>query len=121
MNIIFGDAVNQLPSNYIVLELDTFLIKPMNTQITTWCVVESVPMTELVQLDTNKKLHSDLMVEYRAQNWNKCLEIIESLKGLWQGEVDSFYDEIKKRISEYKENSPEPGWDGTVIKHAVPS
>ena len=121
MNIIFGDAANQLPRDYVVLELDTFLIKPTDTQVTTWCVVESVPPTELFQLDRNKKLHSDLITEYKSQNWDGCLGIIKSLKGLWDGEVDSFYDEIEKRAIAYKQESPEPGWTGLVIKHAVPS
>ncbi len=121
MNIIFGDAVNQLPDEYIVLELDTFLIKPIDQQVTTWCVVESAPVHELIQLDENKKLHSSLMVNYRAQNWDQCLKTIESLTGLWTGELDSFYEELKKRIINFKQNPPEPGWNGLLVRNAAVS
>lgn len=118
MNIIFGDAVKQLPPEYIVLELDTFLIKPVDQRITTWCVVESVPATELVKLDVNKKLHSNLMVDYRAQDWDRCMNAIKLLRGLWEGEVDTFYDELEKRINQYKLTPVGADWDGTVVKHA---
>ena len=121
MNIIFGDAAKQLPDSYIILELDTIVVQPVNQRIETWCVVESVPANELVVLDKNKKMHSELMSEYRSQHWERCLELIGGLAGLWEGEVDSFYEELKKRINNFKQNPPEPGWDGSLVRHAAAS
>ena len=118
MNIIFGDAVNQIPSNYVVLELDTIFVEPINHKITTWCVVDYDIIGKDQNINRSKKMHSDLMIEYRNQNWEECCKLIEQLLGLWAGEVDTFYQEIQERIKRFKISPPEPGWDGSVVKQA---
>jgi hypothetical protein len=119
MNIIFGDVVKQLPSQYVVLELDTFIIQPINHRVTTWCVVENLPNEEVRDLALYKKMHNDAMIEYRNQNWSACLENINKLLGRWGGEADTFYQELLKRIENFKVNPPEPGWDGAVLKQVT--
>ena len=117
MNIIFGDAVNQLSSEYTVLELDTINIQPIQYKVATWCVVEHIPADELASANLNKKLHSDLIIEYRNQNWAACADNISQLMGKWGGEVDTFYQELLKRIDVYRTYPPEPGWDGSVQRN----
>ena len=54
MNIIFGDAVTQIPDSYIKLELDTIKVMPQDRKIKTFCVIETVPMEEFLSLDKQK-------------------------------------------------------------------
>lgn len=121
MNIIFGDAVKQLPKNYITLELDTIVVQPINHRVTTWCVLEDLTQDQTTTVEVNKKLHSDLIIEYRNQNWKICVDNINQLLGQWGGQVDTFYQELLKRIENYKKNPPEPGWDGTVHRNLAQS
>jgi hypothetical protein len=114
MNIIFGDTVKQIPKDYVTLELDTIMIQPIAHRVTTWCVVENIPVDEISNIELNKKIHSDLITEYRNQNWNACIDNINQLMGRWGGEIDTFYKEILKRIDIYKTFPPEPDWDGSV-------
>lgn len=121
MNIIFGDAVNLLPKEYLVLELDTVLVMPMNQKVKTWCVIESLNTLDFINIDENKKLHNRLLEQYRNQNWSQALDIVDGLVGKWGKEIDSFYHVLKLRILDLQANPPNDTWDGSVVKYAVES
>lgn len=115
MNIIFGDALEQLPDNYTVLELDTFR-RPTGERHTAYCVVEKIPLSELVQAQHWLKIHSDLMANYRAREWNYCERAIEGLMGRWNNELDSFYTNLLDRVQAFKHNPPSNDWDGSILR-----
>ena len=115
MNIIFGrDQVAGLSERYTVLELDTIRVKPANTEITAFCVVESIPIMNMPKIESMKNLHENLLIEYRKQNWNYCEQAMEHLVGFWGHEVDTFYNSMRDRIQEYAANNPGDDWDGVI-------
>lgn len=57
MNIIFGDAVDQIADTHTVLELDTFKLMPSKKLVTSYCVIDNLPLAEFPQLEANKKIH----------------------------------------------------------------
>lgn len=116
MYIVFGDLAREIPSSYTLLELDTFKIMPDQKLVPTWCVIEKVNLEDFPVLESRTKIHSDLMAQYRVRNWDFCLRAIEVLMGSWNKELDSFYIELGKRISEFIANPPGDEWDGTLIK-----
>jgi len=107
MNIIFGrDQAAALSGRYTVLELDTIRVKSTDTEITAFCVVESIPILDMPRLESMKSLHENLLIEYRKRNWNYCTQAMEHLVGFWGHELDTFYDNLKDRIAEYQTNEP---------------
>ena len=117
MNIIFGDAVAQQASEkYTVLELDTFLVD--NKSNTAYALIERVSLMEMITLDSFKTLHSNLLKEYRKRNWKYCEDAMEHLHGKWNGELDTFYSELRERIQLLKEQSLPDEWDGAIVKSA---
>lgn len=116
MNIIFGDAVNLLPKEHLVLELDTVIVKPMNHEVKTWCVVESLTTADHDNLEQNKNQHQNLLVQYRNRQWDDALKTISKLQGCWNGEVDSFYEVLKTRILELQATALDAAWTGHVVK-----
>lgn len=117
MNIIFGmESVNSIEARYTVLELDTFVLRPTNEVVTAYCVVETIPIPEMPAVESLRQQHSDLMAEYRKQNWQFCETAIAHLTGKWGGELDSFYIELYRRIQDLKcQNLPED-WTGRLDK-----
>jgi len=115
MNIIFGDAINHVPDSYTVLELDTFQL-PDGTSSVAHCVVEKIALADFDKLEAYKKVHADLLANYRAQEWTYCEHAIEGLMGKWNGELDSFYIDLLSRVLAYKQNSPGVDWNGSRIK-----
>jgi hypothetical protein len=116
MNIIFGDARKEIPDGYTVLELDTFRHAGQDQTITAYCVVEKVPLGEFATLENYRRIHEDLVKFYKNRHWDYCEHAIESLMGRWGHELDTFYSDLLKRVTEYKTNPPDESWDGTVVK-----
>lgn len=118
MNIIFGDAVAQVAGTHTVLELDTFKLMPSEQLVKSYCVIDNLPLAEFPQLEANKKIHQQLIEQYRQQNWEFCLSAVHSLMGCWNGEMDTFYQHLAGRLNEYTANPPGPDWTATLIKSA---
>ena len=119
MNIIFGNnEVEQLRDKYIVLELDTVTIKS-SKPITAYCVIENIPIDEMPRIDNFKKIHAELMENYRNRNWDFCIQAIEQLMGSWGKQIDSFYTVLLTRVSEYKKNEPDENWTGVIPKTVI--
>jgi hypothetical protein len=117
MNIIFGsDLVEEIANSYTVLELDTIRMLPAGTESTAWCVVEKIPLSELGQLDELKKLHHDMMTQYKTGDWVTCEKSVKMLLNCWGTEVDSFYEIMLKRVQDLQVNYPGPDWDPVIEK-----
>ena len=114
MNIIFGEALDTLPDNYTVLELDTFVLPPDGAVRTSYCVVEKVPLTDFPVMEAYIKVHGDMMKAYRDKNWEYCLHAIQGLTGRWNGELDSFYSNLLERVKHYKDSPPGDYWTGYI-------
>lgn len=114
MNIIFGEALDALPDNYTVLELDTFVLPPDGAVRTSYCVVEKVPLTDFPVMEAYIKVHGDMMKAYRNKNWEYCLHAIQGLTGRWNGELDSFYSNLLERVKHYKDHPPGDYWTGYI-------
>ena len=92
MYIIVGqDRADALKDSYILLELED----------KAFCVVtaEQIPIQEIPQLEEHKALHAKLLTEYINKNYGICRQHIDELMGKFGGEVDTFYEELIKRIS----------------------
>jgi hypothetical protein len=117
MNIIFGDALESLPDNYTVLELDTFVFAPDNHIRTSYCVIEKPALIEFPLMEAYIKVHTDMMQAYRDQNWDYCLHAIQGLTGKWNGELDSFYNNLLDRVQNFRLNPPGNNYTGYIVKH----
>ena len=126
MNIIFGDnVVDAAKEKYTILELDTFKIEgqfesviELVRQVTAYALIENTPLQEMSTLENFKELHSNLMQEYRSQNWKYCEDAMEHLQGKWNGELDTFYTELHERIQTLKTQSLDSTWTGIIARSA---
>ena len=116
MNIIFGDTVKQISDTHTVLELDTFKLMPSEQLVTSYCVIDNLPLAEFPRLETNKHIHQQLIKQYRQQNWEFCRSALHSLTGCWNGELDTFYQHLTHRIDECANDPPGKEWDGIMVK-----
>jgi hypothetical protein len=99
MQIIWDKTVaEKLSSTHTILELETFIVN--DKPITTYCVVsvDSIPLTEFPELETNKNLHRDFITAFNYNDYNTCSEISAQLIGKFGGEIDSFYKIILEKL-----------------------
>jgi hypothetical protein len=118
MNIIFGNAVDQVANTHTVLELDTFKLMPSEQLIKSYCVVNTVPLSEFQKLEFNKTIHQQLIEQYRQKNWEFCRSALTVLMGNWNGEMDTFYQHLALRIDEYTNCPPDDSWTYWIVKNS---
>lgn len=115
MNIVVGEENAQpLRDRYTVLSLDTFRIAGQDHLIKSFCVVETVPLQEVKKIDQWQDLHENLMINYGRQNWNYCEQALEHLRGRWNRELDSFYQDLSQRIESRKPHGVDPAWSPVI-------
>lgn len=116
MHIIMGDQITEeLLSKYIVLELDNFHITSKDRYLSAYCLVENVPLAELPQADQFQDLHAQTIKNFRQGNWQFCEHALEHLIGRWNGEVDSFYETLRLRVLELRDQGLDrSSWDPTI-------
>jgi hypothetical protein len=117
MHIIFGkEQATELAEKYTVLELDTFQIGQEGPVVTAYCVLESIPLEEMLTLAESKFLHEQLVKEYHQRHWKQCLELLPQLEKKWNRELDSFYQDLKSRVEQNAVCDPGPTWSPIIIK-----
>lgn len=105
MEIIFGrQNAEMLRSKYTVLDLETVPVdpeKPKGETVEVFCLIpaDKLNLGDLPQLEQFVKLHHDFLRGYKKGEYEYCLQCIGHLRGQFGGEVDSFYDEIERRIN----------------------
>jgi hypothetical protein len=100
MYIIIGEEkADILRESHTVLSLEK--IKKDNFEDRAYCIIPSdvVGIAELSLLKQYVDLHEQFVTEYEKGNYKYCQDASEHLYGKFGGELDSFYDEILKRIS----------------------
>lgn len=112
MNIISGHQRHLVPDSYTVLELDTFRTQS-GMRETVYCVIENIPLQDFPVLDAYVKVHHDLMQAYRDRDWQYCQSAISGLMGRWNGELDSFYQDLADRVANLCEQIVDEDWDGS--------
>lgn len=115
MNILFGSAVtDDIRDKYILLPLDTIYFTAADRQETAYCLIDNIPIPELMSVDEQIAQHNELIEHYQQGDFDSCRQRIDQLMGRWGGEVDSFYQELVDRINNGEVNQVD--WSPTIVK-----
>jgi hypothetical protein len=118
MNIILQSQITEdVKDKYILLELDSFRMRPDQTPMPAYCILEQLSLDEMMNMKQYLDLHSNLMPNYRKRNWNYVEQAIEHLMGRWNNQLDSFYTEILTRVSKFRSQEPDDQWDGVIDRY----
>jgi hypothetical protein len=79
-------------------------------------VIEKIPLADFDKLEAYKKVHADLVENYRRREWTYCEHAIEGLMGKWNGELDSFYSDLLLRVKSHQQTPPAADWTGIRLK-----
>lgn len=117
MNIMFSDSItDDIRSKYTILQLDTFYFADIDQQRVAYCLIETVPIAEMIGIDQRIELHNNLVRNYGLKNWSYCVDAVDHLRGCWNGELDSFYDSILERVTSLQESDLSEEWNGVIVR-----
>ena len=115
MHIILGDQITEeIADKYIVLELDSFRVSGRDSTVSAFCLIENVPLDELPQADQFRDLHAQMIKDYRLGRWPSCQDAIQHLMGRWNGEMDTFYQDLLARLDNASNQDPTQHWDPAI-------
>jgi hypothetical protein len=101
MEIIFGkENAGKLREKYTVLDLETIDVE--GQPLAVFCVIpaDKITLTDMPQLESWVKLHHEFINGYQSKQYSYCRDAANYLIGKFGGEVDTFYEEIIRRINE---------------------
>ena len=117
MNIIFDTGnIEAIKNNNIVLELDTFYFAKLDKTATAYCVIDNVKLTDFDKITQHQQLHADLIDAYKNKNFKLCRDLLEHLIGAFNNEVDSFYNEMHKRVNNLSAQPLLTEWSHILVK-----
>jgi len=92
---------------YLCLELDCLAVKGKTEGVNIYTIVEKNGLNIAAS-----RSHMDFLIYYREQMWDKALEYIPYLEHAFEGEMNDYYQMMRERIEEYKNNPLPKDWDG---------
>jgi hypothetical protein len=104
MQIVFDRAVaEQLRERYTVLELETFSAGDLGETLTAFCVVpsEKLAFMDLTKLDEQVENHNAYLTALTNKQWATVVQFYDTVRGMFGGELDSFYSETVSRANLY--------------------
>lgn len=102
MEIIFGrENAEELRKKYTVLDLEEITVED-GRSIEVFCLIplEKLRLNDVPKLPEWTKLHNEMLEGYKNKDYNYVRQCIEHLIGQFGGEVDTFYEELLRRINE---------------------
>jgi hypothetical protein len=102
MQIILGKEIaDEVRTRHMVLELETFDV-PEKGLTTAYCVLQSekLVISELPDMERLLALHQAVVDAWNRGDYSTVSHGIEHIRGKFGGELDTFYDELEKRIRE---------------------
>jgi len=117
MNIIF-DTVNieAIKSNNVVLELDTFYFSRLDKTATAYCVIDNIKITDFNKIEQNQRLHAELIAAYKQKDFKLCHDLLEHLVGSFNGEADSFYQDLQHRVCDLINSDSVDEWNHIILR-----
>ena len=99
MEIIFGrENAEELRKKYTILDLETVERDGISLEVFCLIPADKIKLQDFASLAQWIQLHNDFLNGYHSRQYDYCRECIGHLMGKFGGEVDTFYEEILRRI-----------------------
>jgi len=79
-----------------------------------YALVRDEELAEDLTFQEWAKIHQEMILEYRAQNWSETRTLIDEC--LQRGEsLECFYELYRQRVDFYEKDPPGNHWDGVFV------
>ena len=111
--IVLGPVTaERIGDEYFTLELDCIAVKGKTEGVTIYTVFYNPDAGAMAEWILAREQHNDMLKHYRNQDWNVAIQMVNDLKGEFDGQMDHYYDLWLERIEEMKSANLPSDWDG---------
>jgi len=121
VTIVVGENSAKDVADFALLEMDLIKVKGKNTAVRIFTLAGDPAVATTSWFKDLRAKHNAALAAYRAQRWDEaeahiaeCLNITEAQSGL-VNELAGFYDVLRERIADFRENPPGADWDGVYV------
>jgi adenylate cyclase len=111
--LIIGPNTNEIVKDEIfTLELDNIAVKGKTVGLRIYTPLEIYDANSASEYIMARETHDAMLVAYRAQQFDKAIEMCHSLMGEFDGQMDHSYELWIERCKEMKKVTLPADWDG---------
>jgi adenylate cyclase len=111
--LIIGPNTNEIVKDEIfTLELDNIAVKGKTVGLRIYTPLEIYDANSASEYIMARETHDAMLVAYRAQQFDKAIEMCHSLMGEFDGQMDHSYELWIERCREMKKVTLPADWDG---------
>ncbi len=114
-DIIIGESTAGRVRDFALLELDRIRVKGKNEPVTMFVLLGGPDMAAAERFRTWAQTHARMLSAYRGMDWSGALTLIETCRGLAEGDMTPYYDVMSRRIHAYRDDPPSGRWDGVYV------
>lgn len=110
VKIVLGPiTAERVEGTYFTLELDCIAVKGKTEGVRIYTVFAKPDNQSWFAA---RKLHNKMLTQYRQQQWDQAIDLVNNLKGNFDNQMDDYYEIWLQRIN-YMRNAELPvDWDG---------
>ena len=109
--VLGAETTCGIEKSFVVLELDKIAVKGKKEGVNVYTALcEYRPEWQIM---INR--HAVFLSMYRKQMWDAAIEWLATLRGAFDGSMDSYYDIMRDRISDLRDAGLSAGWDGVYV------
>ena len=111
--IVIGPVTaHRLEGLFFEVELDCIAVKGKKEGVNIFTVFYNPEDSEMDKWQKDREAHNTMLAAYRAQDWKKAINLVASLKGAFNGQMDHYYELWLERIEDMKAADLPKDWDG---------
>ncbi|MBI4678572.1 MAG: adenylate/guanylate cyclase domain-containing protein [Elusimicrobia bacterium] len=114
VKIVIGPSTREKAPDFAFVELDLLRVKGKLQPVRIYTLLGDETLKESGAFLELSKIHDAMLMSYRAQEWEKALELIERCCKL-EPSLQGLYDLYRGRIKGFREQAPGREWDGVHV------
>jgi adenylate cyclase len=116
VSIVLGEATQQQISHFFaLLELDLIQVKGKLKAVRIFTLLGDKSVKDSENFHRLAKLHQEMLVCYRARQWQKALHLLEQCRQMKEFPLQNFYNFYERRVLLFINNPPPDNWNGVYV------
>lgn len=111
--IVLGPVTaERVADEYFTIPLDCIAVKGKKEGVDIFTVFYNPDPGAMSEWIMARDQHNEMLKHYKNQDWNIAAQMVNDLKGEFDGNMDDYYDLWLERIEEMKQANLPADWDG---------
>jgi len=109
--LVGEETVKRCNNDFFFLKIDDLAVKGKSVGVGIYTVLDDVTPEYVIASETHNEMH----LAYRAQNFDRAIELCNWLKGEFDSKMDAYYDMWIERCEFQKTQTLPKDWNGVFI------